>query len=70
MKIASSSPALLPKCFISCDSLVPAWRAIADVLVCSYPRLANKVLATRRMRSWVENPGAFAGSGDVRGTKW
>ena len=35
VKMASRSPALLPKCFMSCDSLVPACRAIADVLVCS-----------------------------------
>ena len=32
---ASSSPSLLPKCFISCDSLVPAARAISRVLVFS-----------------------------------
>ena len=44
-KIATSSPCLLPKCFISWDSLVPASREIATVLVFSYPFRANKRFA-------------------------
>jgi len=34
-KIAANKPCLLPKCFIICDSLVPASREMATVLVFS-----------------------------------
>ena len=54
-KIATSSPCLLPKCFINCDSLVPASRAIATVLVFSYPFWAKRRFAALRMRSWDES---------------
>src|SRR5271157_59670 len=49
-KIASSRPSLLPKYFINWDSLVPAARAMAEVLAFSYPRRANRVLAAFNRR--------------------
>src|SRR5271165_3798551 len=53
-RITANKPRLLPKCFISCDSLVPASRAIVTVLVFSYPLCANRRFAAMRIRSWDE----------------
>src|SRR6516225_115170 len=58
-RMALNNPCLLPKCFISCDSLVPASRTIATVLVFSYPPRANKCFAAIRMRSCDESCGGI-----------
>src|SRR5271165_4662165 len=56
-RMTLSRPRLLPKCFINWDSLVPASRAIATVLVFSYPLYANRRFAAMRIRSWDESGG-------------
>src|SRR5947199_10684398 len=61
--MATRMPSLPPKCLISCDSLVSAWRAMAAVVVPSNPPLEKSSFAAANTRarvgSCLPNTGEF-----------